>query len=452
MLIYPDRNISPAMLPEHPDWSAAARYVPSDKSISHRALLFAALSEHPVTIVGINQGAAVTLLIDALQHLGLKIDFDRRSGAVAFQTSLRTADCHGMLNKKERRVYLGPSSAAARLLLGVLCGLGVGCVVDGDQTLRNRPFDWIVEPLTTLGGQFEYLGRAGCLPLRLLPSQITSGRVSISIGSAQSISAVLFAAIAARVPVEIAYSVEARDHTQLMAQGFGDEVEDIEHVLTYRPRQFRPPGAITIPLDPSALAYPAALFWLLNRDRPEASVWFEGVCINPTRIGFFYWMQRCGFGLEISPDGRPHGEKTGTIALRGGGAFKAQGMQGKESLHSMIDEIPLMVAIAALLPGEAAFDDLYELTFKESDRITATCRMLRTLGIDAVIDGYSIHTEGGQRPSVQSDVTVFNDHRLSMTAHVLMLAHGLAGRILGGECYKTSFPDFDQCLRAIFRG
>ncbi|MCM2443439.1 3-phosphoshikimate 1-carboxyvinyltransferase [Agrobacterium vitis] len=452
MLIYPDRHIPSTTPPDRPDWAAAAAHIPSDKSISHRALLFAALSDRPVTISGINQGAAITLLIDALQQLGVLIDFDRYSGTVAFHNSLRIMASQGLPETRQERVYLGPSSAAARLLIGVLCGLGVGCVVDGDETLRNRPFDWIVEPLTELGGRFEYLERPGCLPLRILPAQIGPGRVQTTIGSAQSVSAILFAAIAARVPVEIAYPVVARDHTQLMARGFGDAVEDRDHVVTYRPGQFQVPDTLTIPLDPSALAYPAALLWLMNRDRPEVSLRFEGVCINPTRIGFFHWMQSCGFGLEISPDEGARGEKVGAITLKGGGTFKAQGMHGKESLHSMIDEIPLMVAIAGLLPGEAVFEDLFELTFKESDRIAATCQMVRSLGIDTVIDGYAIRTTGGQRPSVQGDIAVFNDHRLSMTAHVLMLAHGLAGRIPGGECYKTSFPHFDKCLQAVFAG
>ena len=125
---------------------------------------------------------------------------------------------------------------------------------------------------------------------------------------------------------------------------------------------------------------------------------------------------------------------------------RAHDLRDKHQFHAMIDEVPLALAISCVLPGSATFSDLYELTFKESDRIAATRSMLNALGLDYQVDGYDVRVEGGQVPSVQGAIPTFGDHRLSMTAHVLLLAHGLQATILEGHCYQTSFPGFAQCL------
>jgi 3-phosphoshikimate 1-carboxyvinyltransferase len=445
MIAYPSRDVVPWR--GRPRWHAAAAHLPSDKSISHRLLLFAALVDHPVTIHGLNQGRAVTLLADALAQLGVAIE---REGPA-------TVTVHGSLahvSPGDRgTVDLGPSSAAARLLIGALAGLGIACTVDGDETLRNRPFDWIVDPLRAMGAELEYLGRPGALPIRVGRGAFVGGAATTHIGSAQAVSALLYAGMAARRPVAVTYPVVSRDHTQRIAARFGERIRDDGRTVRLEPGALRVPREVRVPRDPSALAYVAALFWLVHRDEPAAEVRFDGVCLNPTRLGFFAWAARCGFRFDVEAEDELGGEPVGAIVLRGGGRdARAADLASKRELHAMIDEIPLAVALASLLPGRSRFAALDELTFKETDRIAATRDLLAAFGVRVDVDGTDVEVAGPQELAVGAAVPSFGDHRLSMTAHVLLLAHRLGARVVDGECYRTSFPGFGACVDAILGG
>jgi 3-phosphoshikimate 1-carboxyvinyltransferase len=443
VIAYPAREVI-AWRDRPSRWDAAAAHLPSDKSISHRLLLFAALAEGPVTLRRCNGGRAVTLLVEALVQLGVAVELGPEPDTITVHGSL-----HALPAGDRGTVDLGPSSAAARLLIGALAGLGVACTVDGDVTLRNRPFDWIVDPLRAMGAELSYLGRRGTLPVRIAPATFRGGSARTAVGSAQAVSALLFAGIASRRPVAVTYPVAGRDHTQRMAESFGESLRDEDRTVRFVPGELRVPRELRVPVDPSALAYVAALFWLLHRDDPGAEARFDGVCLNPTRLGFFRWMMRCGFRGAIEPQQRSVGEPVGTVVLRGGGELVATGLASKDEMHAMIDEIPLAVAIACLLPGQARFADLEELTFKETDRIATTRDLLAQLGLRVVVDGHDIDVAGPQRVVAGAEVPSFGDHRLAMTAHVLLLAHRLGARVLEGECYRTSFPGFAACLEAL---
>jgi 3-phosphoshikimate 1-carboxyvinyltransferase len=445
MIAYPSRDVVPWR--GAPRWHAAAAHLPSDKSISHRLLLFAALVDHPVTIHGLSQGRAVTLLVDALAQLGVAIEHGE-PGTVTVR------GCLARLAPGDRgTVDLGPSSAAARLLIGALAGLGVACTVDGDETLRNRPFDWIVDPLRAMGAELDYLGEQGALPIRVRPGAFVGGAAATHIGSAQAVSALLYAGIASRRPVAVTYPVVSRDHTQRLASRFGERILDDGRTVRLEPGALRVPSELRVARDPSALAYLAALFWLVHRDEPAAEARFEGVHLNPTRLGFFAWSARCGFRFDVEAEEELAGEPVGTIILRGGGRdARAADLASKRELHAMIDELPLAVAVASLLPGRARFPALDELTFKETDRIAATRDLLASLGIRVDVDGTDIEVAGPQRLAAGAEVPSFGDHRLSMTAHVLLLAHRVGARVIGGECFRTSFPGFGACVDAIVGG
>jgi 3-phosphoshikimate 1-carboxyvinyltransferase len=444
VISYPNVVVGGVVNNSRDAWLGVNAYLPSDKSISHRLLLFAALSDNPVEIEDLNTGAAVRLLLDALAHLGIEVEHNQEARRTILRGSLWDLPKTGIPT-----VQLGPSSAAARLLIGVLVGLARNCIVDGDETLRKRPFDWIVDPLTQMGGRLEYLGEHGSLPIRVFAGDFKGGEVRTRIGSAQAVSALMFAGIAARRRVAIDYPVLARNHTQIMTASFGDAVSEADNRVTYMPQHFRMPGQARVPKDPSATAYVAALFWLINRNDPEAVFEIRDVCLNRTRLGFFDWMVRCGFNLEIQETAAACGEPIGTMLLRGGGILRAVDLDNKEAFHAMIDEIPLAAAICCLLPGEATFRDLFELTFKETNRIAATQEMLSQLGLRVEVNGFDIQMRGPQIVKPQPNIPSFGDHRLSMTAQVILLAHQLSGHVVGGECFRTSFPDFGKCMDSL---
>ncbi|MGC4241446.1 MAG: hypothetical protein QM686_04310 [Herbaspirillum sp.] len=419
--------------------------LPTDKSLSHRFLLFAALSQNPVRIVGLNQGSAVLLLLEALEMLNVEV---RRNSKDVSDITVIGSLCQ-VESGELHHLNLGPSSAAARLLLGTLVGLGIEAIIDGDETLRARPFDWIVDPLRAMGGEMSYLVNDGALPIHVRKGNFSGGGVETRVGSAQAVSALLFAGLSARKPVDVRYPVFARNHTQILASNFGDSVLEENNFVKFRPQSLSVPSLLEVPKDPSAVAYPAALFWILNREKEEAQFSFDNVCLNPSRLGFFQWMESCGFRYETKVKSVKSGELVGEIVLCGGGVLHGSDMKSKSLLHSMIDEVPLAVLIACLLPGRSLFSDLHELTFKETDRITCTRDLASALGLSVMVEGLNISVNGGQVVIPSDEIPSFGDHRLSMTAHILLLASRKGGVVKEGFCFKTSFPEFDKYLSYV---
>lgn len=445
MIDYDDREVVTGVnSSEQGDFDESC-LLPNDKSLSHRFLLFAALSRDPVRIVGLNQGKAVLLLLEALEKLNVEV---RRDSKDVSDITVIGSLCQ-VEGAALHHLNLGPSSAAARLLLGALVGLGIEAIIDGDETLRARPFDWIVDPLRTMGGEMSYLLNEGALPIHVRKGNFSGGSVQTRVGSAQAVSALLFAGLSGRKSVDVRYPVFARNHTQILASSFGDSILEDNNFVQFRPQTLSVPSLVEVPRDPSAVAYPAALFWLLNRGKEDAQFSFDNVCLNPSRLGFFQWMESCGFRYEAKAKSVKSGELVGEIVLFGGGVLHGSDMRSKSLLHSMIDEVPLAVVIACLLPGRSVFSDLHELTFKETDRIKCTRDMASALGLNVMIEGVNISVNGGQVVIPSDEIPSFGDHRLSMTAHVLLLANRKSGVVKEGFCFKTSFPDFDKYLSYV---
>src|ERR1700674_1998071 len=309
--------------------------LPGDKSISHRALLVASLVGRRIRLAGPNLGAAIKPLIAGLELLGVRFIAGDGWLDVIGPAVMRT---NAVLD-------MGSSSAAARLLIGLLSGLGVEAVVDGDSVLRERPMDWIVEPLNAMGAQITYLRKPGCLPLAIARSQIRGGLVPMKVASAQAVSAVLLAGFAAGQPVEIRRMAQARDHTERLLQALGVSIRKRGNLLTAIPRESamdavaRLPDTWEIPLDPSAAAYLAAACFL---SPALARTDLRGVCLNPTRLGFLRFLRACGAGVRIGAMKEEVGERVGTISI----TASESGMppiviSGKSKIHAMIDEIPL---------------------------------------------------------------------------------------------------------------
>lgn len=426
--------------------------VPGDKSVSHRALLAALLPGGPpkLTVRNANLGGAVRALLPALAALGSRIEL--RDGALVVER-------HGVPVPQPIRPHpevsdwpagvpyleTGGSSAAARLLIGMLAGLGVSAVVDGDEVLRQRPMEWLVEPLTLLGARVEYLGHPGRLPVLLHGPVCRGGTVDLTVGSAQARSAVLLAAVAAGVPVTLRQPVRSRDHTELMLAAFGADLEVTAAEVRFRGGRCTVPETLQVPGDPSLAAYPVAaqLLW------GDGELTVREVCLNPTRLGFFEVLRRVGADIRYRDRRLVGGEPVGTVVVRGGlGTAGPVSVTEPELLHALIDEVPLLAAVAARLPGTSWIGCAAELRFKETDRLETTALMCAAFGA-----GVSVHNDGlavtGGEPLRAGTIPGFEDHRVAMAAATL--AATLPGRttVLGGGCHRTSFPDFVDVLRAV---
>ena len=301
--------------------AALAVSVPGDKSVSHRALLAALLPGAParLTVRNANLGGAVRALLPAMRALGRRVTLEQgvvtveRNG-VAVPQPVRSHPDVADWPADVPYLETGGSSAAARLLIGVLAGAGVAAIVDGDDVLRHRPMDWLVTPLNELGAEIGYLAEPGRLPVMIRGRVHRSGTVKLAVGSAQARSAVLLAAFAAGVPVEIRHPVRSRDHTERMLAAFGAQLNQSAGSVRYEGGGYTVPPVIEVPADPSLAAYPVAA-WLLWGGDDQLRV--PGVCLNRTRLGFFDVLRRSGADIGYRDEQAcPGGETAGTIIAR----------------------------------------------------------------------------------------------------------------------------------------
>ncbi|GAA2666769.1 3-phosphoshikimate 1-carboxyvinyltransferase [Streptomyces lunalinharesii] len=428
--------------------------VPGDKSVSHRALLAALLPGAPahLTVRNANLGGAVRALLPALHALGLRVDDDGgtlvvRRGAAPVPQQVREHPHRVSWPADVPYLETGGSSAAARLLIGILAGTGTRAVVDGDEVLRHRPMAWIVDPLRQLGADIAYLGEDGRLPVVVRAPVCRPGTVELTVGSAQARSAVLLAVAAAGLAATVRHPVRSRDHTERMLAAFGGGLSEHGLTLIWDGGPYTVPPVIDVPADPSLAAYPVAAH-LLWGDGSELRV--PGVGLNPTRLGFFEVLRRAGAGISYEDErSTSGGEPTGTVVARGGLAgLESVRVDEPAVLHALIDEVPLLAAVAARLPGTSWIGCAEELRFKETDRLTTTARMVAAFGarVEVAADGLTVT---GGAPLRAGTVPSFEDHRIAMAAATL--ATSLPGRttVHGGACHHTSFPDFADVQRAV---
>jgi 3-phosphoshikimate 1-carboxyvinyltransferase len=408
--------------------------LPGDKSISHRALILAA----PTRIEHLNQGRSVRVLVDALAALGVPL-------AEAPPAGLFLGSIPRPRAGAAPRLDLTSSSAAARHLLGLLAALGVEAIVDGDARLRAQPMAWVIEPLRAIGARLDDGERPGHLPVRTLPGVLRGGSVSVTVGSAQARSVLLLAATAAGISLHVRYPVRSRDHTERLLRHLGVPLEDSGEAVAIRGAGVPPIGALAIPADPSALAYPAAAHVLSGSRRTLAA---RGVCLNPTRTGFLELLKGMGVAIAYEDVIERFGEPVGTVLVGPRPPeLRPFAIRDPSLLHALIDEVPVAFALASQVSGASTLEGGGELAFKETDRLDSTRAMLAAFGADVEVSGHALRIEGG-RPLSCGLVPSFGDHRVAMAAAALATSLPGATRIAQGGCYRSSFPSFAECMRA----
>lgn len=414
--------------------------VPGDKSISHRALLVAALTEGETILRNVNQGMAVVALNDALAALGYGVRTFR------WGTVVVTGSNRPPLEHTGFSLNFGSSSAAARLTMGALAGFSAHGIIDGDASLRARPMDFVVDPLRAMGADIRYLEAEGQLPVELRGGTLHDANVELRVGSAQAISAVLFAGLTAQTRVQARIRVHSRDHTERLFKHLGQALECDGETYTFRGSPLNELPHFSVPGDPSLAAYLAGAHVLHPDDRPLRII---DVCLNPSRLGFFEALKMMGVEVDYEVVGNVLGEPVGAILVNSPrGPLRAITVEGSEFIHSMLDEIPLLAALCTKAAGQSTIRNAQELTFKETNRLETTASMLGDFGAQVGIreDGIVINGGGVLTPSV---IRGHNDHRIAMSA--VVLATSLFGKstVLEGACADTSFPGFAEHMRAL---
>lgn len=404
---------------------------PGDKSISHRALIFAAMATGTSRIRDILASADVQATAAALRAMGVDIpalsdDFVVRSaGLRALHSPPHALDCAN-------------SGTTTRLLTGLVSGLaGVVARFEGDTSLSRRPMRRVAGPLGEMGARIEFLGAAGHdgLPMQVHGAALSSVHFVNQTASAQVKGALLLAGLASGVAVVIDEPAPSRDHSERMLRARGVDLQVHEGRVTLAAEQVVAPADVIVPSDPSSATFFVALAAMAD----DGELTLENVCLNPTRTGAFEVLARMGAHISEQDVRDVGGERIGTLVVRPSG-LRGTEIGGAE-IPRCIDELPMIACLAARAAGATVIRDAHELRVKESDRIRAVVENLRAIGADAEEFSDGMRIVGSRRP-LAGHVVTHGDHRLAMAFGILGALPGNRITIDDPGCVGVSYPTF----------
>lgn len=405
--------------------------VPGDKSISHRALLLAALAEGRSRITGLSRGEDVTSTAVAVQAMGASFDGEVMRGG------------RSRLDEPEHVIDLGNSGTGIRLLAGLCAGLPWLTVLQGDRSISRRPMDRVAGPLRQMGASVDGREQGRLPPLVVRGGNLRGIDLDLTVPSAQVKGAVLLAGLAANGPTVVRERVPTRAHSEemLLACGAHIEVSPDGLTTTLKPSRLEP-FEIDVPGDPSQAA-----FWIVAACLvPGSEVTVQHVYVGRARAGFLDVLQRMGAAVEVELTGN----QTATVTARHSPDLHGTTIAGDE-VPGLIDEIPVLAVAAAVAEGPSEVRDAAELRVKESDRVNTTVAMLAAMGAGAEGRPDGFHLTGGSRfaPGI---VRSGGDHRIAMAGVVAALVAQGPTRIAGWGAVRTSYPGFEDDLSALQSG
>lgn len=410
--------------------------VPGDKSITHRALLFAALARGSSHIGGALTSLDARSTARVLRQLGAEVG-PLTPGRVVPVLG------RGRLRRPEARLNCGNSGTTTRLLLGLLAAHKFAATLTGDASLRRRPMRRVAEPLARMGARFQEHGGDG-LPLTIRGGALQSIHYDLPVSSAQLKSAVILAALAAGIPVSVREPHgRSRDHTERMLAGFGFTVTSHpDGRIDFVPDGRIEPFDMQVPGDPSSAAFLAGAALLAE----AGELRLANVGVNPTRTGFLAVLERMGAAPALDDPRVEFGEPVADIVLRPAPLRATEVTAGE--IPSLIDEIPLLAVCAARAEGTTIFREVGELRVKESDRLGLIAENLRAVGCTADVQGNDLFVTGSDHTPA-GRVRTAGDHRLAMAFAVLGTVPGARIRVDDPACAAVSFPGFAETLASI---
>jgi coenzyme F420 hydrogenase subunit beta len=405
---------------------------PGDKAIAQRAAFAAALSDGTSSINNVPHSDDIEGNLGILRQLGVDIWEAADTSYVIGGRGLRGLK----LSQKGVTLSPGNSATSARILMGLLAGTPGDFRVDGNELLRRRPMTWIVEPLRRAGAEIVYESHQGRLPALIHGSELGPIDHQVDIFSAQPVSALLFAGLQSSGQTVINRRAKARDHTERLFRYLGVTVEETETSVRMTAPDRLPAFDLTLPGDISTAALPIAC--VVASPLPRRLV-IEDVGINETRIGFIRTLQAMGADIEIEPTETRGNEPVGKVVVESGRPLRGIDVSGPALVQSMIDELPMLAAIAARAEGATVIRDAKELKDKDTDRIATTVAALRPFGvkIEPREDGFAI--EPSELSSAKS-LALPPDHRVIFAAMALASSLEDPTTMSGWERVSVSFP------------
>jgi 3-phosphoshikimate 1-carboxyvinyltransferase len=418
--------------------------VPGDKSISHRALMFGALSVGQTRITGMLEGEDVLRTAAAMRALGAVVERTETPGGAQWRVAGRGI---GALLSPDDVLDMGNSGTAARLLCGILASHDIFSVMTGDASLRKRPMQRVIEPLRACGAVFTARD-GGRLPLAIQGARDAMPlSYRLPVASAQVKSAILLAGLNARGVTEVEEPEPTRDHSENMLRHFGAEVTVTEHGRTRHIALIGQPelrGAdVAVPGDPSSAAFPIVAGLTVAGSRFAVNA----VGLNRLRTGLFETLREMGATLAIRNPRVQGGEPLGDIIVEHT-ALRSVDVP-PERAPSMIDEYPILAVACACAHGTSRLRGLAELRVKESDRLAATAAMLQAGGVRVEIEADDLIIYGTAQPPGGGLAETHMDHRLAMSALVFGQVTAAPMTIDDASFIDTSFPDFVPLMRQL---
>lgn len=420
--------------------------LPGDKSISHRAAMIAALANGRSRITNYSSSADCAATLSCLRELGVRID---RNGA---EILINSAGKEG-LHAPAKELDCGNSGTTMRLLAGILAGQNFTSTLTGDESLRSRPMQRVVEPLGMMGARVS--SRDGRAPLTIHGREsLTAIDYELLIASAQVKSCILLAALNAKGKTTVIENEVTRDHTERMLRWFGvpsetgSKGEHARFAAVIGPANL-PARDVCIPGDVSSAAYFIAAGVLL----PGSSLEMTNVGINPTRTSFLRVLETLG-SIEVTNTREETNEPVGTIQIRGcaqpeilnefESPLQIEGLE----IPQLVDELPLLAVVGSQLPSGIEIRDAKELRAKESDRIAATVENLRAMGAEVAEFDDGLRVSGSSKLR-GAGIDPRGDHRIAMAFSVAALIAEGESEIKDAECVGVSFPEFFDLIETI---
>lgn len=397
--------------------------VKGDKSLCHRALILASVADGQSVIRNLTLSRDVLATVNCLRKLGAKIDLD---GNTAIVEPITEPCGNAELNCEN-------SGTTARLLAGLVAGLGVKARFVGDGSLSKRPMDRVLQPLTELGANFRK--GDGCL-FESLGGKLYGKKISAAVNSAQVKSAVLIAGLFAEGKTSYVERLPTRNHTELMLRGMGADIAVNGLEITVAKSKLKPLD-IDVPCDVSSMAFLAGAALILNK-----RIVCRNTLLNDRRIGFISVLKRSGADISFENLHDAAGEKVGDIVVN---VSRLKPLFAAETdVCDSIDELPMLAAVAVTTAGKHVFENVCELAHKESNRIQAISNTVKICNQQASFDGKNLTIISDGRLPAKPRFTSFNDHRIAMVQAVLCLA--AKGGSVDETPFDVSFPEFCQAL------
>ena len=410
---------------------------PSDKSISHRAAILAAMGEGRTRVAAYLDSADTRSTLAAARALGARVEADQGEAGLAV-----VVDGVGLRGPRPAGIDGGNAGTLLRILPGWLAGQGGGeWTLDGDESIRRRPVDRVAVPLRAMGADVDC--RDDRLPpLRVHGAELRGVEHRLAVASAQVKSCLLLAGLLAEGETTVHEPYPSRDHTERMLAAAGARVRRADLSVSVEPASELRLGEVEVPGD-----FSSAAFWIVAAILvPDSEVRLRSVNLNETRTGLLPILERMRAAVEEVPAEASGGEPAGHVVARHG-PVRGTLVHGEE-VPRAIDELPLVGLVAAFGDGETRVLDAAELRHKESDRIAATVAALNAIGGDAeeLEDGFVVRGTGGLAGGV---VDSAGDHRIAMLGAIAGLASRDGVEVRGMEAAGVSYPGFARDLAGL---